>query len=943
MRLGRQFSIILPLMCLLPALIGFTSYGHANDKEADLHSLAHLNQHITRIIVKVRDLPDYEVELADLARNLIVLREGDRFSPDLLQESIEALKISKRFREIHVDSEREKEGIALLFHLKAFRLIKDITIYGEFPLFEREILKAMTTYVGEVYIHEELHKQAALIAEVIKGEGFPNPKVEVTATEDPEDGNFIVHVDIDKGPYRALARLDIVGNRAFSDMTLKSRMKTWRALLLPGSSGRFIGRDLDRDIKKLTSFYRKRGYPDVIIDHKIMGEPAVIEVSVFITIDEGSRYEVEFRGNEAFGEDALRKDLVLFREGNKNDLGLRKSVKAIKDRYRMAGFLEAKVKIEEQKRATGEDETIRMIRFVINEGPQTIVNSIQFSGNKAFDDTELKKQMLTRVPGVREKGIFVPEILEDDISAIKSLYRKHGYMDTEIVKEVKWSADKRNVEITLEIEEKVRTLVASVEVIGITAISGQEAYNAIQMSEEEPFRSYMMQSDENALSAVVSKKGYPHVKVKGEVSISEDRSKARVTYYVDEGPRAKMGHVHYMGNFKTKKRILQREFQMAPGEPFSLEKMLQSQRSIRNMGIFNSVRFRAIGLREKREEVQLLVDVEEKKPYFIQAGGGYETNRGFYLHARGGDRNLFGTNKDAWMAGEVSQIGYRSELGITEPRLFGTRIATTFGLYSERREEFNQDFGTRSLGSSLGFSRKWFRHITTGLNFRFERREQFITDPTGDTAYFEDEDMFKPRSILVTTPSIRYDTRDSFIRPRKGILSSLSVDVSKGIRNSLDDLFKYRYDLRLYTTPIDRLTFAWLGRAGYIDPFGPAERIPDDQLFYLGGTSDVRGFRENMLRIDPIGSPVGGRSMVAGSVEARIDLGHNVEFTLFYDVGYVGSTYAESVSDDTRSSVGVGLRYITPVGPIGFLYGIKLEPEEGESPGRLHFSIGYTF
>jgi len=930
-------------MCLLPALIGFSSYCHANEKGTDLHSPAHLDQRITRIIVKVRGLPDYEAELAELARNLIVLREGDRFSPDLLQESIEALRISKRFREIHVDSEPESEGIALLFHLKAFRLIKDIKIYGEFPLFEREILKAMTVYVGEVYIPEELHKQAALIADVFKGEGFANPKVEVTATEDPEDGNFIVHIDIDKGPYLALARIGITGNRAFSDTKFKSRMKTRRASLLPGTSGRFIERDLDRDIRAVTSYYRKSGYPDVMIEREITRDAETDTVSVFIKVNEGLRYVVEFIGNEAFGEDTLRKHVILFKEGNKNDLGLRKSLKAIKDRYRMTGFLEAEVKIEEERRATGEDETIRMIRFVVDEGPQTMVSSIRFMGNKAFDGTKLEKQMLTRVPGVLEKGVFVPEILGDDIRAIKSLYRKHGYMDTEIVKEVTWSADKRNVEITLEIEEKVRTLIASVQVIGITAISGQEAYNALQMREGEPFRRYMMQSDENALSALISKKGYPHVKVTGEVGISEDRSKARVSYYVDEGPLVTMGHVHYMGNLKTKKRILRREFQMAPGEPFSLDKLLQSQRSIRNMGIFNSVRFRVIGLKEKREAVHLLVDLEEKKPYFIQAGGGYETDRGFYLHAKAGDSNLFGTNKDAWIAGEVSQIGYRSELGITEPRLFGTQIATTFGLYSERREEFNQDFGTRSLGSSLGFSRTWFRHSTAGLNFRFERKEQFIKDSIGNAAYLEDEDMLKPRSILVTTPSIRYDTRDSFIRPRKGILSSLSVDASKGIRNSLDDFLKYRYDVRLYTTPFDRLTFACLGRAGYIDPFGTAERIPDDQLFYLGGTSDVRGFRENMLRIDPDGSPVGGLSMLGGSVEARIDLGRNVEFTLFYDVGHVSSTYVESVSNDTRSSVGVGLRYITPVGPIGFLYGIKLAPEEGESPGRIHFSIGYTF
>jgi outer membrane protein insertion porin family len=936
MRLRRKSALILPLICLL---MGFTSCGHARGKEADLHSRANLDQRIARIMVKVRGLPDYEAEVTELARNLIVLREGDRFSPDLVQESIDALKMSKRFREIHVDYERNKEGIALLFYLSAFRLIKDIKISGEFPLFEREILKAMTVYAGEVYSDEEVRKQAGLVAELFRREGFVDPKVEATATEDPEDGNLILCVEIEKGPYLSLARLDIKGTRAFSDASLKSGMKTWHASVLPGTSGRFVERDLDKDISDMIRYYRKNGYPDVMIGREIMEDSETGTVSVVIEVAEGLRYVIEFTGNEAFADRILREDVALFKEGNRNGRGLRKSLKAIQDRYRTAGFLEARVKIEEERRGAGEDETIRMIRFHIDEGPQAIVSSIRFRGNKAFDDTRLQKQMLTRMPRLRDKGVFVLQILEEDIRAIKALYRKHGYMDADIIQEVTWSGDKRNVEITLEIEEGARTLVASVQVIGITAVSPQEAYNALRMTEGEPFRRYMVQSGENALSALISERGYPHVKVTGEVKISEDRTKARVSYNVDEGVRVKMGHVLYTGNFKTKKTILQREFKMAPGEPFSLEELLQSQRSIRDMGIFNSVRFRAIGLREKREEVHVLVDLEEKKPYFIQGGAGYETNKGFYLHAKAGDRNLFGANKDAWMAGEVSQIGYRNELGITEPRLFGTQIATTFGLYSEREEAFNQDFGTRSLGSSLGFSRTLFRHSTARLDFGFEQREQFVRDSIEDT----DEDLFKPRSILVTTPSIRYDTRDSFIRPRKGILSSLSVDVSAGIRNSLDDFLKYRYDVRLYASPLDRLTFALLGRAGYIDLFAAAVRIPDDQLFYLGGTSDVRGFRENMLRIDPAGGPAGGLSMFGGSAEARVDLGRNVEVALFYDVGHLSRTYAESVSNDTRSSVGVGLRYLTPVGPIGLLYGVKLAPEEGESPGRIHFSIGYTF
>jgi outer membrane protein insertion porin family len=196
----------------------------------------------------------------------------------------------------------------------------------------------------------------------------------------------------------------------------------------------------------------------------------------------------------------------------------------------------------------------------------------------------------------------------------------------------------------------------------------------------------------------------------------------------------------------------------------------------------------------------------------------------------------------------------------------------------------------------------------------------------------------------VATPSIRYDTRDSFIHTKKGIFSSLSVDISKGLSNALDDFLKYRFDFRYYLTPLRRLTLAWLGRAGYIDPFNEEGAVPDDQLFFLGGISDVRGFDENLLRFDRNGDPVGGRTALVGSLEARIDLGLNLELTAFYDVGRLTDTFVDAgVSDPLRASVGLGLRYMTPIGPIGFLYGRKLHPEEGESSGRFHFSVGYTF
>lgn len=938
-------QINLYVICFLSIFAWSASFGHALSRDKDSGAVSVDAPVIFKILVDIRDFTGDETDWIEMAESLIFLREGDRFSASYLQESLDALKLSKKFRKIDVDSVEEQEQITLMFHLTPFQLIKDIKISGQYPLFAREILNNMTIYTGDVYVKEKLSEQEALIKNLFQREGFPAPNINLTAGKDSADGFFVVHVKIDKGPYNTLERIEIIGNQAFSDTKLKLKMKIRRASLLIGSPGRFIEENLKNDIKNLTQYYRRKKYPDALIDFKTEQNVEGQGVSVFVTIDEGARYDIEFVGNHEFWDFTLEKDMALFEKGNKNDLGLKKSVKNIKDRYRMAGYLETKIDIETKTKTDG-NKTIRAIRLVIDQGPVSIVRSIEIAGNNDIEDKELKKQMLTRLPGLLEKGVYIPETLEKDMIAIKSLYIKQGYMDAQVKKKVTWSKDKKNAAVRLEIKEGVKTLVSSVDIRGITVVTEEEACESIRLKEGAPFRQYMVQSDENVLSSLVSEKGYPHVSVKGKVSISRDRSRAEVIYSVDEGPYVTVGRIYYQGNFRTKERILENEIKINPGDPFSLTRMVQAQQNFRNMEIFDSVQFKSIGLKEKKEKTTLFVEFEEKKPYFVEAAGGYESEKGFFMNVEAGDHNLFGANKDVWLAGEMSQTGYLAEMGVKEPRLLGSRISANIGLFLEQKEDFNQNFGTMAYGFSFGFTRKWSQYLAAGLNFDLEYRDQFIRDSgTAETETLEpNRDQLQPRVLLVTTPSISYDTRDSFVRPAKGVFLSFSAGISKGSSNSLDDFLKYRIDFRWYVSPFRGLTFACLGRGGHIEPFSSKDNVPDDQLFFLGGISDVRGFEENMLCYDANKNPAGGRTAMNGSLEARIDLCRNFELTLFYDVGSMTETYDKAVSgNELRSSVGWGLRYITPIGPIGFLYGIKLDQKEGESPARLYFSLGYTF
>jgi outer membrane protein insertion porin family len=386
--------------------------------------------------------------------------------------------------------------------------------------------------------------------------------------------------------------------------------------------------------------------------------------------------------------------------------------------------------------------------------------------------------------------------------------------------------------------------------------------------------------------------------------------------------------------------VLRSLIRQRPGEPLSLKTLYEDQRRIRSLDIVEQVDFQAVGLKEQAPVVHLFCHIEERPPYYVQAGVGYESDRGLYTQARAGDRNFLGINDDLWLQAGSSETGYSVEVGIADPHLMATPIRVSAGLFVEKEEPFNQNFGTRSTGATMAFSHDLSDRLRAGVGFLLERREQFLTDAAEPGDLLE----FQPRTLVAVTPSVTFDTRDSFLKPRRGMFSTVSVGFHTGLENDLDDFVRYHADIRWYRSLLERLTLAFMTLVGYIDPYNVNDRVPDDQLFFLGGTTTVRGFDENLLLFDENGEPAGGRWSVTGTVEARIDMGNNLELALFYDTGRLGDVAGSAAGgDEFRSSVGAGIRYQTPIGPMGLLYGWKLDPKEGESPGRVHVSVGYTF
>ncbi len=893
------------------------------------------------VVVDERDEDRWE----RIARNLIFLKEGEPFSDARFSQSVSALNRSRLFEAIEIpDPDWTDPPLTMVFRLKPFARIKDVKISGNFPLLEDEVTDVMTIYTGDAYRAGVLDDQAAYIRELYQAEGYIDPDVSIRAQRDPKDGHYVAYVDIDRGSYYEITRVRARGNEHFSGARVLFRLSTWQSSLLIGGAKRLINEKLKEDTETIRRLYWSSGFCEARVEADVRLDEERARARIDFHITEGPRYDVTITGNDAFSTRSLLRELTIYEEGNINDFGLRRSIRNLESRYREAGYLDVRIRRTDEivERDGGPH---RDITISIDEGARYIVDSVEIEGNRDLSTNRIKDQMLTTPPRFFHAGQYNPATLNEDAAAIRSVYRQRGYLSPIVEPSIETRrADEENillVDVRINVREGPRTEISDIRIEGLDVFDEDDALRSLPVRPGDVYREHRIQDGRSRLAARISEQGYPHVRVETGTTMSRDETEAELVYRVDQGPYVEMGEMLFIGNFITRDKTLSRPARLSRNEPFSLSSMLEAQRNIRNINAIQNARFQTIGLEEEADRVTLLTTVNEKKPYFFQFATGYDTSRLFYFNTGVGTINLLGRNKELRAGGELSMIGYKGEIGYTEPNLFNTGIVADAAVYTEKIEELNKNFGVRSTGATIGFSRPLTPRISASLGFLYDHRDQYRTDDT--PIDLEDEDQYRSRTVLVTTPGITYDSTDSFVRPTRGIRASASVGISRGLDNDLDNFFKYRLNTRYYYTPSRRLTFAIMGQVGYIDPYGEKDDIPDDQLFYLGGTMNVRGFSENRLRVDENRDPVGGLVSLMGTIEARYNIGRNFELATFYDTGSIREALRDEGSSEWRSSAGIGLRYHTPIGPIGLMHGWKLDRKEGESPGAYHFTIGYTF
>lgn len=892
-------------------------------------------QKVKNITFDLIDCPWNGYDLQVLAYDMLSLNYNDQFSAELYSQSLTKLRASDRYEQVSGQVVRVEGGVELFFELKPNLVLKNIKIKGCYPLFEEEVTKASGLNIGEPINADLLKEREDQIRNLFLREGFIAPQVSSRLTPDSAHGTAELAISIVPGDCYRLRSLRVSGNRHLSDNLIAARMQSWWGRFFVSEGRRFRQAAFEEDLKNLKAYYWRKGYAECDLSYTLERDESARTVKALINVSEGPRYVAKILGNHGLSDRQLKKQLVFKTQGNRRDRNLLKSLDRLRETYHGEGYLDASVSVSRNETLKG-GYPASAITFTVTEGRRSTIAAVRFNGNRAFSARQLKSVMPS-LKGLLGRKPYVPEMIDVDLAAIQTLYREAGYNEASFTQDTTLKGHR--VTLNIAIAEGPQTKVADINLSGLEPGQTASAIKACGLKPGDPFSPERLKKAENSLVQYVSDQGYPHVSIGSSSSLNAEGTLARISFRVDDGPFVRMGDTFFQGNFKTRKRTLSQTIGLKQGEPFSVSRMYKAQRDVRDMGIFENVKFKTLGLKEKDERVTLIVDVEEIAPYYFQGGAGYTSDRGMYAATRIGDRNLKGLNLDAWVGGELSQIGHKTDIHVSQRRTFGTPISTTYNYTYERKEEFNQDFGTRISGASLLLGRSFDDiKIKTGFEVRYENRRAYPTETGAEIPA-----SFVTRNILVGTPTLIYDSRDSFVRPRKGVYSSFSVDGSRGIGNDYDDFIKYRANLRYYWSPEDWLTFAVSGDYAHIDLVGRDELITKDQLLYSGGTLSVRGYDENMLRHDQDDNPIGGLSRLTGSLEARFQVSQHWELSLFLDSGAIREAPEAAGSDSFRSTVGLGLRYMTPIGPMGLLYGYKLNPAEGDGRGRFHFSLGYTF
>jgi outer membrane protein insertion porin family len=755
---------------------------------------------------------------------------------------------------------------------------------------------------------------------------------------------------------------------------------------------------------------------------RIFAQPESDGVKVIVAVQTRQVLrELVIDGAHRVSAKKLRKEIGVKLNAPVNEDDLQKARQKIIDRYQSKGFTDIEVAFRVEPIDEGRG-TARVI-YTITEGVKGAVSRIHFEGNQHFSERILRKQMKTRgktmISFVDKSGRLDEVQLQQDLDSIKEFYQNHGYVDVE-VQEARRERKKGPLLITVGINEGTLYHVNKISFTGYKQTTEEKIRKVIKMKEGEVYSPKQLHDDAKALADNYGSGGYVDLVVLPQ-GTPAGPGLIDIHYKIEEGNRSFVERINIIGNTRTKDKVIRREVLISPGDVFNTVRVETTKKRLENLGYFTKVETypEETGVEGRKD---LVVLVEEKRTGSLNFGAGYSTIDkliGFVELTQGNFdiTNWPGLTGAGQKFRAKAQVGSQRQdyvVAVTEPYFLDQKLSLGGQLFYSTASYLSSAYEQRNYGFSLEARKPLIAWMYVVLGYTLQNYEIFNVANHVSPAILAEEGTTTKSQV---STSLVWDRRDNPFLTRKGERISISSYVAGGPLGGDEQIYGFDVEATKYfrfpgdlillfdveaatvdvwnkpeTTNIPGFfgeVFDINGKAVHDDPANPLRQatfpvpvsVPTVPIFdrlYLGGSNNLRGFRfRDISPKDFNGQPIGGQSMVRGTVELTFPIIEKARGAIFYDAGLVNPDpwdfanqtvevprglnaqasflYAKhnslpfnpltpkSTNDSFGSDFGIGVRLDLPIGPLRLDYGYPLNRAGNTGHGHLNFSVGYQF
>ncbi|EAK4399753.1 outer membrane protein assembly factor BamA [Campylobacter jejuni] len=619
---------------------------------------------------------------------------------------------------------------------------------------------------------------------------------------------------------------------------------------------------------------------------------------------------------------------------------IKEAIERIKAYYEAKSYFDT---IVEYKKKTLENTDGLELEFIVNRGENIIIDNVHLSGAKKFSYSDIEpavvnkeKEFMGWMWGRNDGKLKVFE-LSNDSSRIADEYMKKGYLDVQVSSPyLKTYTDTYQANLTYFIKEGKPYKIKSISIENPLFDDKQNAQTVkdLRSSAGKTINIEDIRKDVKTIETQSADLGYAFVEVYPDIQKNDQTQEATVVFKVIPHDKVYIRNVIISGNSRTVDRVIRRELYITEGNLYNRTDLSESKNALKRTSYFDDV-----NIKEEKVDnthIDLIVDVKEASTGAISGGIGYGSSDGILLNASLSDTNIFGSGIKSSVSVDKSDDTLSGRISLVNPRVLDSQYSLGGTLYSNDYEWDN--YSEKNYGFDITVGRQFARYYNVSLTYNLEQSDIYHLSPTLLRTGYELGKSIKS-SI---TPAITFNNTDDYYLPRSGIIASTSLEYAglggdqefisssskfnfyQGLQDYIGYDLIYRYKASFYKV--------W--DEGY---------LPINQRIYLGGIRSIRGFESRTVSPkNQWGDEVGGTIAFANSVELSFPLIDRIKLrgSVFFDYGMIGRKNLDEIK---RMSTGIGIEWITPIGPLQLVFAKPLNDKKGDDTNSFEFNLGTRF